>query len=81
MKKRMHRLDLFSEQMQKEYHAVQTFDNVEQAMKQYYYITGEHLDPSPPEPKLTLKAQEKMHLKCRLLKSSTANNCPTLLTN
>ena len=26
--------------MQKEHHAVQTFDDVDQAMKQYYYITG-----------------------------------------
>ena len=39
--------------MQKEHHAEQTFDNVDQAMKQYYYITGKILDPLPQEPKLS----------------------------
>ena len=29
---------------------MQTFDDVDQAMKQYYYITGKSLDPLPPEP-------------------------------
>ena len=38
--------------MQKERHAVQTFGDVDQAMKQYFYITGKQLDPLPPEPKL-----------------------------
>ena len=38
--------------MQKEHHAEQTFDDVDQAMKQYYYITCKQLDPLPPEPKL-----------------------------
>ena len=37
--------------MQKEHHAEQTFDDVDQAMKQYYYIT--EFDPLPPEPKLS----------------------------
>ena len=49
----MQRLDFINEQMQKEHHAEQTFDNVDQAMKQYYYITGKQLDPLPPEPKLS----------------------------
>ena len=44
--KRMQRLDFINEQMQKEHHAEQTFDDVDQAMKQYYYITGKQLDPS-----------------------------------
>ena len=48
----MQRLDLINEQMQKEHNAEQTFDDVDQAMKQYYYITGKQLDPLPPEPKL-----------------------------
>ena len=51
--KRMQRLDFINEQMQKEHHAEQTFDGVDQAMKQYYYITGKQLDPLPPEPKLS----------------------------
>ena len=52
-KKRMQRLDFISEQIKKEHHAVQTFDDVDQAMKQYYYITGKSLGPLPPEPKLS----------------------------
>ena len=51
-KQRVQRLDFINEEMQKEHHAVQTFDDVDQAMKQYYYITGKSLDPLPPEPKL-----------------------------
>ena len=39
--------------MHKEHHAVQTFEDVDQAMKQYYYITGKQLDSLPPEPKLS----------------------------
>ena len=38
--KRMQILDFTNELMQKEHHAEQTFDNVDQDMKQYYYITG-----------------------------------------
>ena len=51
--KRMQILDFINEQMQKEHHAEQTFDDVDQAMKQYYYITGKQLDSLPPEPKLS----------------------------
>ena len=49
----MQRLDFINEEMQKEHHAVQTFEDVDQAMKQYYYITGKQLDPLLPEPKLS----------------------------
>lgn len=52
-KERMQRLDFINEEVQKEHHAVQTFDDVDQAMKQYFYITGKQLDPLPPEPKLS----------------------------
>ena len=48
--KGMQRLDFINEQMQKEHHAEQTFD-VDQAMEQYYYITGKQLDLLPPETK------------------------------
>ena len=51
--KRTQRLDFINEEIQKEHHAEQTFDNVDQAMKQYYCITGKQLDPLPPEPKLS----------------------------
>lgn len=40
--------------MKRKRHAEQTFDNVEQAMKQYYHITGTSLEPLPPEPKLSV---------------------------
>ena len=50
-KKRTERLDFINKQLQKEHHAEQTFDDVDQAMKQYYYITGKQL-PLEPEPKL-----------------------------
>ena len=30
-----------------------TFDDVDQAMKQYYYITGKQLEPLPLESKLS----------------------------
>ena len=42
-KKRTERLDFINEEIQKEHHAAQTFDDVDQAMKQYYYITGKPL--------------------------------------
>ena len=50
----MQRLDFINEEMQKEHHAVPTFHDVDQAMKQYYYITDKQLDPLPPEPKLRI---------------------------
>ena len=48
-KKRTERLDFINEEMQTEHHAVQTFDDVDHAMKQNYYITGQSLDSLPPE--------------------------------
>ena len=32
---------------------MQPFEDVDQAMKQYYYITGKQLSQLPPEPKLS----------------------------
>ena len=49
----MQRLDFINDQIKKEHHAVQTFDDLDQAMKQYYYITGKSLDSLPPELKLS----------------------------
>ena len=51
-KKRTERLDYINKVMKKEHHAEQTFDDVDQAMKQYYYITGKELTDLPPEPTL-----------------------------
>ena len=39
-KTRTERLDFINEEMQKEHHAEQTFDDVDRAKKQYYYVTG-----------------------------------------
>ncbi len=47
-KKRTERLDYINKVMKKEHHAEQTFDNVDTAMKQYYYITGKELHDLPP---------------------------------
>ena len=44
---------LLMSKCKKKHHAEQTFDDVDQAMKQYYYITGKQLDPHPPKPKLS----------------------------
>ena len=57
-KKRTERLDFINQEIQKEHHAVQTFDDGDQAMKQYYYITGKQLPdslnaPLPPKPTLS----------------------------
>ncbi|CAC5359220.1 unnamed protein product [Mytilus coruscus] len=69
-KRRIQRLDFINEQLQKEHHAVQTFEDVDQAMKQYYYITSKQLTPLSPKPKLSdfytpsedQKKIEKLHL-------------------
>ena len=39
--------------MKKEHHAVHTFEDVDQAMKENYYITGEKIIHYPPKPKLS----------------------------
>ena len=49
----MQRLGFINEEIKKEHHAVQIFEDVDQAMKQYYYITGKQLSQLPPEPKLS----------------------------
>ncbi|CAG2200565.1 unnamed protein product [Mytilus edulis] len=43
-KKRIQRLDFINEQLQKEHHAVQTFDDVDQAMKLYYRVTNKKIN-------------------------------------
>ena len=39
-KERIKRLDFLNEQEKKEHHGAQEFENVDQAMKQYYYATN-----------------------------------------
>ena len=50
-KQRTERLNFINEKLQKER---QTFDDVDQAMKQYYYITGQDLSNTlPSNPKFS----------------------------
>ena len=51
--KRIQRLDFINEQMKKEHHALKEFDDVEDAMKEYYYVTNKQLPELEPEPKLS----------------------------
>ena len=51
--KRVQRLDFINEQLQKEHHAVQTFEDVDQAMKLYYRATNKKLTPLSPKPRLS----------------------------
>ena len=43
--KRTERLDFINEQLKKEHHAVNEFDDADTAMKQYYYISGRSNHP------------------------------------
>lgn len=43
-KRRTQRLDYINEQLKKENHAVQTFDDVDQAMREYYNVTGKQIN-------------------------------------
>lgn len=52
-KRRTQRLDFINEQLQKEHRAVQAFDDVDQAMKEYYYATKKQLNELPPKPTLS----------------------------
>jgi len=49
---RTERLDFINDELQKEHHSVQTFNDVDQAMKQYFYLTGKKL-PVETEPQLS----------------------------
>ena len=46
-------LDWISEDLRRQGHAVQTFRDVDDAMREYSRITGTKLDPLGPEPKLS----------------------------
>ena len=48
--KRTQRLDYINKEMKKEHHALNEFDDVDQAMKEYYYVTGKQLSPLEEEP-------------------------------
>ena len=50
-RKRTERLDWISEDHRRQGHAVQTFRDVDDAMREYSRVTGTKLDPLGPEPK------------------------------
>ena len=49
---RLQRIDYINTQLKKQDHAERTFADVDDAMRQYYNLTGVLLDPLPPEPHL-----------------------------
>ena len=51
--KRVNRLDFINEQMKKENYSLKEFDDVDQAMKQYYYVTGKQLPDLAQKPELS----------------------------
>ena len=51
-RKRTERLDWISEDLRRQGHAVQTFRDVDDAMREYSRVTRTKLDPLGPEPKL-----------------------------
>ena len=52
-RKRTERLDWISEDLHRQGHAVQTFRDVDDAMREYSRVTGKKIDPLGPEPKLS----------------------------
>ena len=49
---RVRRIDYINEQLKKQGHAERTFQDVDDAMRRYYDLTGIRLDDLPPEPRL-----------------------------
>ena len=52
-RKRIERLDWINEELRRQGHAVQTFQDVDAAMREYAQVTGHNLDPLGPEPQLS----------------------------
>ena len=52
-KKRMQRLDWINEQFQREKHAVETFRDVDRAMREYHEVFGTRLEDVGPRPQLS----------------------------
>ena len=49
---RFERIDYINEELKERGHAPNTFQNVDQAMQQYYFLTGTELPPLSSEPQL-----------------------------
>lgn len=52
-RKRTERLDWINEELRRQGHAVQTFHDVDVAIREYAQVTGKQLDPLGQEPTLT----------------------------
>lgn len=52
-KRRTERLDWINDELRRQGHAVQTFRDVDAAMREYSQVTGHHIDPLGPEPQLS----------------------------
>ena len=52
-RKRIERVDRINEELRRQGHAVQTFRDVDAAMREYTQVTGHNLGPLGPEPQLS----------------------------
>lgn len=52
-RRRAERLDWINEELRRQGHAVQTFQDVDAAIREYAQVTGKTLDPLEPEPQLS----------------------------
>ena len=52
-RRRTQRLDFINEELHCQNHAAETFQDVDQAMREYSLVTGNKLDPLGPEPTLS----------------------------
>ena len=52
-RKRTERLDWINEELRRQGHAVQTFRDVDAAIREYSRVTGQKIDPLEPEPLLS----------------------------
>jgi hypothetical protein len=52
-RRRIERLDWINQELRRENRAVQTFRDVEAAMREYAQVTSKKLDPLGPEPRLS----------------------------
>ena len=49
---RLQRIDFINEKLKEQNHSEKTFEDVDDAMRAYYNLTGEIFPPLPPEPQL-----------------------------
>ena len=50
---RLGRIDFVNQKLKEQGHAERTFRDVDEAMQEYYLLTGEELSEMPPEPQLS----------------------------